>query len=124
MTACYPTDLLPPLPDMSDMPEPASPKPLFFPLYARPALSPAVAIGWLCALAMFITVYTWLVVQINDMYYQGVMNSRCHIIYTRVNNVGYMDGFYLKEVGRHLEVLTDERDGIHNWREVQADCNE
>ena len=52
---------------------------VFLPLYVRPALSPVVIIGWLCALAAAITVYTWLVVQCNDSHYEGVVNSRCHI---------------------------------------------
>jgi hypothetical protein len=100
----------------------------FFPLYVRPALSPVVIIGWLCALAAAITAYTWLVVQCNDSHYEGVTNSRCHIIYERVNELngqGQASGFtYDKEISRHLEILTDEQGNVQNWRQVEADCQE
>lgn len=95
----------------------------FFPVYVRPALAPVVIIGWLCALAAAITVYTWLVIQCNDSHYEGVTNSRCHIIYERVKEQA--TGFtYDKEVSRHLEILTDEQGNVQNWRQVEADCQE
>jgi len=97
---------------------------VFLPLYLRPKLSPVVIIGWLCFLVALITVYTWLVVQINDDYYEGVENSRCHVIYKKVPDLRSVTGESYEEVSRHLEVLTDERDNIHNWREVAADCKE
>ena len=97
---------------------------VFLPLYVRPALSPVVILGWLCFLVALITVYTWLVVQINDGYYEGVENSRCHIIWKKEANPNVLHGWEWVGVSRHLEVLTDERDDIHNWREVAADCKE
>jgi len=96
---------------------------VFLPLYVRPSLSPVVIIGWLCFLAALITVYTWFVVQCNDSHYEGVTNSRCHIIYMRNPDQSDPMNRWI-EKSRHLEVLTDERDNIHNWREVAADCKE
>jgi hypothetical protein len=97
---------------------------VFLPLYVRPSLSPVVIIGWLCALAAAITVYTWFVVQFNDSHYEGVVNSRCHIKHKYIKNENPRLSGEWVEVERHLEVLTDERDDIHNWREVAADCKE
>jgi hypothetical protein len=96
---------------------------VFLPLYVRPSLSPVVVLGWIWALIAAIVVYTWLVIQINDDYYEGVTNSRCHIIWKRIKDES-VNGSHMEEVSRHLEVLTDERDDIHNWREVAADCKE
>jgi hypothetical protein len=102
--------------------------PIFLPMYTRTDLRPVAVIGWICALIALITVYTWIVVQLNDAYYAGVTNSRCHIIYERVpelNGRGQATAFsYDKEVSRHLEVLTDERDNVHNWQKIEADCKE
>jgi hypothetical protein len=99
-------------------------EPEFFPLYVRPALSPVVILGWIWALIAAIVVYTWLVVQINDDYYEGVSDSRCHIKHKYIKNENPRLGGEWVEVERHLEILTDERDDVHNWREVASDCKE
>lgn len=104
------------------MTEPTEPE--FFPLYVRPALSPVVVIGWICALLAAITVYTWLVVQCNDSHYEGVVNSRCHILYKKVVNPNNIHGYDWIEDSRHLEILTDEQGDVQNWRQVEADCQE
>jgi hypothetical protein len=98
--------------------------PIFLPMYARPDLRPVAIIGWVCALISAITVYTWIVVQINDGHYEGVSNSRCHIVKEYLPDDSAMAGKSWQEVSRHLEVLTDERDDVHSWHEIAADCAE
>lgn len=99
-------------------------EPVFLPMYVRPDLRPVAVIGWICALIAAITVYTWVVIQINDTYYEGVSNSRCHTVYEKVKNVHSLGGYDWIEKSRHIEVLTDERDNVHNWRQVEGDCRD
>jgi hypothetical protein len=85
----------------------------FFPLYVRPSLSPVVIIGWLCALAAAITVYTWFVVQFNDARYEGVIETDCQMVW---------DEKASKYV-RQLVVVTDEREDIQQRIVLHVDCS-
>jgi hypothetical protein len=88
-------------------------EPVFLPMYVRPDLRPVAIIGWVCALAAAITVYTWFVVQFNDARYEGVIETDCQMVW---------DEKASKYV-RQLVIVTDEREDIQRRIVLDVDCS-
>lgn len=87
--------------------------PVFLPMYVRPDLRPVAIIGWVCALAAAITVYTWFVVQFNDAHYEGVVETDCQMVWDEKTS----------QYVRQLVIVTDEREDIQRRIVLDVDCS-
>jgi hypothetical protein len=88
-------------------------EPVFLPMYVRPDLRPVAIIGWVCALAAAITVYTWFVVQFNDAHYEGVVETDCQMVWDEKTS----------QYVRQLVIVTDEREDIQRRIVLDVDCS-
>jgi hypothetical protein len=88
-------------------------EPIFLPMYVRPDLRPVAIIGWVCALAAAITVYTWFMVQFNDAHYEGVVETDCQMVWDEKTS----------QYVRQLVIVTDEREDIQRRIVLDVDCS-